>query len=348
MLNAFISTPLETAQVDRIRAAAAGRVEVIYEPDLLPPVRYRGDHKGVDGYVRAPEAQERFARHLVDAHILFDMPPLHMLPVRDLSFAPNLRWVQTTSSGVGPVIEALGLKNSGVLVTTARGVHAVPLAEFAMMAILMHVKDLPRLRADQADHRWERRCGESLVGKRVAIIGAGEVGGRVADVCRFHGMRVAAMSRTLTARMGQERGYGEVFTRADLARVAGESDAIVLTVPHTPETDGMIDRTVLAAIRSDAVFVNIARGSVVDEGALIEALQARRIGFAALDVTAVEPLPEDSPLWDLPNVLISPHSASTVAQENGLIADLFMHNMDCLLRDEPERMRNRFDMEAGY
>ncbi|WP_299841578.1 D-2-hydroxyacid dehydrogenase [uncultured Jannaschia sp.] len=348
MLKAFISTPLEQEQVDRIRNAAEGRVEVIHEPVLLPPMRYQGDHKGIDGYIRTPELRARFLRHLAEAEFLFDMPPLHMLPTRDLSFTPNLRWVQTTSSGVGSMVEALGMKGSGVHVTTARGIHAVPLAEFALMAILMHVKAVARLRVDQCAHRWTRHCGESLSGKRVAIVGAGEVGHRVAEVCRFHGMHVAAMSRTLTPETGRKRGYDEVFTRTDLVRVASESDAIVLAVPHTPETDAMIDRSVIAAIRPDAVIVNIARGQVVDEPALIEALQVGAIGFAALDVATVEPLPDESPLWDLPNVLISPHSASTVRQENSLITDLFIHNMRCLLRNEPDKMRNRFNMEAGY
>lgn len=348
MLKAFISTPLEIQHVERIQKAGAGKVEVIYDPDLLPPTRYQGDHKGVEGYTRTAKQQARFESHLQQAHFLFDIPPLAMLPARDMTFAPNLRWVQTTSSGVGPLVETLGIHKTDIRVTTARGIHAEPLAEFTLMAILMHVKQVNRLREEQAAHRWERYCGESLAGKTIAIVGAGEVGHRIAEVAKFHGMRVAAMSRSLTPEMGRARGYDEVFGRADLVRVAAEADAVVLCVPHTAETEGMISSDVISALRSDAVLVNIARGQVVDEPALIDALNRGALGFAALDVAMVEPLPHNSPLWDMPNVLISPHSASTVQQENGLITDLFIHNMTCMLEGSPDSMKNVFDMNGMY
>ena len=348
MFKAFISTPLEDDQVARIRDAAAGDVEVIFEPDLLPPTRYVADHKGQEGWTRTAEQAARFHARLAEADFLWDIPPLHMLPTQDMSFAPNLKWVQTTSSGVGPVIEALNMKGSGVTVTTARGVHAVPLAEFTLMALLMHFKDVGRLRREQAAHRWERYCGESLEGKLVAIVGTGEVGRRVAEVCKFHGMRIAAMSRSLTAEAAAELGYDEVFRGADLTDMAARADAIVLCVPHTRETEGMIGRDVIAAMRPQTVLVNIARGQVVDEAALAEALARGRPGFAALDVAAVEPLPDDSPLWGLDNVLISPHSASTVRRENALIADLFIHNMRCMVEGRQGEMRNAFDMDGMY
>ena len=348
MFKAFISTPLEDAQVARIRAAAAGDVEVIFEPDLLPPTRYVADHKGPDGWERTAEQEHRFHARLAEADFLWDLPPLHMLPAQDMSFAPNLKWVQTTSSGVGPMVEALNMKGSGVTVTTARGVHAVPLAEFTLMALLMHFKDVRHLRRQQAAHRWERYCGDGLEGKLVAIVGAGEVGRRVAEICKFHGMRIAAMSRSLTAAAAAKLGYDEIFRTSDLTEIAGRADAMVLCVPHTRETEGMISREVIAAMRPETVLVNIARGQVVDQAALAEALAQGRPGFAALDVAAVEPLPATSPLWDLDNVLISPHSASTVQRENALIADLFIHNMRCLVEGRTGELRNAFDMDGMY
>mgnify|MGYP006204890213 CR=1 FL=1 len=347
-LQAFISTPLEDALVARIRAAVRARVEIVHEPDLLPPQRYIADHKGVEGFERSDVDRERWLTHLAEADFLWDIPPLSMLPSRDLSWAPKLKWVQTTSSGVGPLIEALNFKASNILVTTAKGIHAVPLSEFVMMAILNHVKRHSYLRTEQINHRWQRYCGESLVGKAVAVIGAGEVGHRVAKLCKSFGMRVAAMSRSLTEEEGARRGYDRVFRAEGMIDVMAESDAVVLCVPHTPETENMIDGPILRAMKPGCLLVNVARGQVVDEAAMIEALKSGHLGSAALDVAAIEPLPAESPLWDLPNVLISPHSASTVDKENELITDLFIHNIDCMLNGTPSQMKNHFDTSRGY
>ena len=263
-------------------------------------------------------------------------------------WAPKLQWVQTTSSGVGPMIEKSGLANSDAIVSTAKGIHAEPLSEFVLLAILMHVKRLRHLQSEQTAHHWQRYCGEGLAGKTIAIVGAGEVGHRVAQVCKFMGMRVLAMGRRLTPSEGQARGYDGVFSRTQMAKVFAEADAVVLAVPHTSETERMIDAEILAAMKSDTILVNIARGQVVDEIALIDALRNHRIGFAALDVAQTEPLPVDSPLWDQPNVLISPHSASTVVDENRKITDIFIHNLNCLLDDRPDSMKNVFDKSHLY
>ncbi|MCZ6859730.1 MAG: D-2-hydroxyacid dehydrogenase [Alphaproteobacteria bacterium] len=344
----FIATPLEDDQVVRIFAAAEGRAIVVHEPDLLPPVRYVADHKGRADFVRTAEQQERWKARLAEADFLWDIPPLDGLPLLGRKWAPKLQWVQTTSSGVGPTIEKSGLAESGAIVTTAKGIHAEPLSEFVLLAILMHVKRLRHLQAEQAAHRWQRYCGEALTGKTVAIVGAGEVGHRVAQVCKFMGMRVLAMSRRLTANEGQARGYDGVFSRTQMAEVFATADAVVLAVPHTSETERMIDAEKLAAMKPDAILVNIARGQVVDESALIDAVQNHRIGFAALDVAQTEPLPVDSPLWDHPNVLISPHSASTVVDENRKITDIFIHNMECLLDNRQSNMKNVFDKSQLY
>jgi phosphoglycerate dehydrogenase-like enzyme len=344
----FISTPLEDDQVARIIAAAEGRAIVVHEPDLLPPVRYVADHKGQAGFARTPEQQERWKARLAEVDYLWDIPPLDSLPKVGTAWAPKLQWVQTTSSGVGPMIEKTNLVDSDVIISTAKGVHAEPLSEFVLLSILMHVKRLRHLESEQKAHHWQRYCGEGLTGKTVAIVGAGEVGHRVAQVCKFMGMRVLAMSRRLTQSEGQARGYDGVFSRAQLAEVFAEADVAVLAVPHTSETERMIDTEILVAMKPDAILVNIARGQVVDEAALIDAVQNHRIGFAALDVAQIEPLPADSPLWDHPNVLISPHSASTVVDENRKITDIFIHNMKCLLDNQQSSMKNVFDKSQLY
>ena len=344
----FVSTPLEDDQVVRIIAAAEGRATVVHEPDLLPPIRYVADHKGCADFVRTPEQQARWKARLAEADFLWDIPPLDSVQMTSTEWAPKLQWVQTTSSGVGPMIEKLGLATSAAIISTAKGIHAEPLSEFVLLALLMHVKRLRHLQSEQTAHRWQRYCGDALAGKTIAIVGAGEVGHRVAQVCKFMGMRVLAMSRRLTPSEGRLRGYDGVFSRTQLAEVFATADAVVLAVPHTSETERMIDAEILAAMKSDAILVNIARGQVVDESALIDAVQNHRIGFAALDVAQTEPLPADSPLWDHPNVLISPHSASTVVDENRKITDIFIHNLKCLLDNQLGSMKNVFDKSQLY
>jgi phosphoglycerate dehydrogenase-like enzyme len=130
--------------------------------------------------------------------------------------------------------------------------------------------------------------------------------------------------------------------------VLARADAVVVTVPHTPATENLIDRAALAAMRPGAALVNIARGVVIDENALVDALRSGHVGFAALDVAQVEPLPASSPLWDLPNVLISPHSASTVTAENANITGIFCHNLRCWLDGRRSEMRNVLDAARMY
>ncbi len=344
----FIATPLEAEHVARIRLVAPERLEVIAEPDLWPRPRYVADHKGETSHRRTAEQETRWRRHLARAEILWDFPPADPAGSGGMALAEQVRWVQTTSSGVGQQVKSLGLAGTQVLVTTAKGVHAGPLAEFVFTALLAHVKRLDHLRREQRNHRWERYCGDGLDGKTLAVVGAGLVGQRVAALAGSFGMRtIACVNRPSQARaldMGVEALYGPGQLHAMLA----QADAVVCILPHTAETENMIDAAAFAAMKPGAVFVNIGRGATVDEAALIAALGTGRIAFAALDVTAVEPLPTESPLWDMPNVLISPHSASTVARENERITDIFCHNLRCYLDGRSQEMRNLFDMSRMY
>ncbi len=340
----FIATPLESEQVERIRKIAGSRAEVIAEPGLWPPLRYVADHKGKDGFARTAEQEARWRKHLGRAEILWDFPP----NPADLAFAPNLKWVQTTSSGVGQMVAKLGTAAADLLVTTARGVHAQPLAEFVFMALLAHVKDLARLKSEQAAHRWERYCGDELAARTLAVIGAGQVGSRIAQIGKAIGMRVIASVRDARAGRAEEMGVDAVYPPQELHAMLGEADAVVLIAPHTPETDSLIDAKAFAAMKKGVAFVNIGRGQCVDENAMMANLRSGRVAFAALDVAAIEPLPASSPLWDMPNVLISPHSASTVHQENGRIADIFCHNLLCYLDGRRGEMRNVLDKARLY
>ncbi len=347
-MKVFIATPLEPEHVDRIRAVDPGRLEVIYEPDLLPPTRYVSDHKGVDGFVLTAEQETRWRSHLARADVLWDFPPPASDGTEGLAFATNLKWIQTTSSGVGQRVQRLGLDVSDVLITTARGVHAGPLTEFVFLTLLSHVKRLRHLERAQRNHGWDRYCGSELEGKTLAVIGAGGVGRRVAAVGRAFGMRVVALKRRGSERTADQVGVDALFAPEKLHEMLSGADALVLSIPHTKETEGLIDAAAFAALKPGAVFVNVARGQVVDEASLIDALRSGRIAFAGLDVFAVEPLAKDSPLWDMPNVLVSPHSASTAESENGKITDVFCYNLRCYLDGRREDMKNVFDKVRLY
>ena len=280
-LTIFIASPLEPEHVDRIRSVAPNEVEVIYEPDLLPATRYNADHKGRVDFSRTREQEERWQMLLQRAQVLWDFPPVPPDGKNVLDLVPNLKWVQTTSSGVGQLIKLLGVHDSDLLVTTARGVHAGPLSEFVFLALLSHVRRLPHLQAEQRRHRWERFCGDELAGKTLAIIGAGEVGRRVAAVGVCFGMRVVALARAGSDRTAEQLGVDVLFPRERLHDMLAQTDALVLSVPHTAETEGMIDKAALAALKPGGVLVNIARGQVVDQEAMIEALRVEG-GFTPL------------------------------------------------------------------
>jgi phosphoglycerate dehydrogenase-like enzyme len=338
----FISSPLEPEHVERIRALDPARVEVLYAPDLLPPTRYRNDHKGAP-FTRDAAQRTRWQEMARQATISWDIPSAEDLGVMD-----RLRWIQGTSTGIGQHMKRLGLDRRDILMTTARGVHARPLAEFVFMALLAHWRGLAHLQAEQRAHRWERYCADEVAGKTLVIVGAGDLARGAAKVAQALEMRVVAVTRDPSRSREHGHLFDEVVPITALHETLARADALLLTVPHTPQTERMIDAAALAALKPGAAFVNIARGQVVDEPALIDALRSGQVGFAALDVAEVEPLPPDSPLWDLPNVLISPHSASTPPSENERIVDLFLHNLRCWLDGDRSSMRNVLDKQLMY
>lgn len=337
VLIASYFEPEYAEQIARIEG-----VRVIYEPALLPPPAYPCDHH-FGSIRRSSEEEQRWRGYLHEAEVLFDLDYTNLDHLAAL--IPNVRWIQASSAGIGPMLVRTGLIDTAITFTTASGVHGVPLAEFVAMALLWFAKGGPQIIRDQADRRWRRTCARELRGSTVGIVGLGGVGREVARTCRALGLRVIATKRTAGG-APDEDGVDALVPIAQLRAMLNEVDALVLACPHTPETQGLIGRAELAAMKPDAMVINIARGAVVDEPALIEALQSGRLGGAALDVAAKEPLPPDSPLWGLPNVLISPHSASTVTIENARLTDLFCENLRRYLRGAP--LRNVFDRTRLY
>ena len=335
-LTIVITTPLEADQVERIRAVDP-HITVLYEPDLLATPRYHADHAS---YERTPEQEERFLSLLSQADVAFDFDRKHDRKLHKI--APRLKWVQWTSSGIGQRIKNAGLDKVGVIHTTVSGVHARPLADFCLMAMLMFAKDYVWMERDKKAKRWERYSGEELTGKTLAIVGLGRVGQAVASHGKKQDMRVVGMKRTPEPVPNLDK----VYPREELHTMLAEADFLVLIAPHTPETEGMIGSREFAVMKPSAVFINISRATLTAEDALVSALQENRLAGAALDVFRTEPLPTESPLWDMPNVIISPHSASTVTQENERITTLFCDNLRRYLSGEP--LLNVLDTKRLY
>ncbi len=341
----MIATPLEAEHVERIRREAPAGVEVIYEPELLPPTRYVADHNGIDDYRHTPAQAGRWAELLASADILFDFPPGGRHP---RAVSPNVGWIQTTSAGVGRAVANMGIKPGEPIITTASGIHARPLTEFVFMVLLMVVKEYDRIRDDQAARRWVRFCSDELSGKTIAIVGPGKIGREVARIARCFDMHPVATARDCRPERAAELGVERLYTRDELHEMLGAADAVVLCAPHTPETENIMDRMAFDALKPGVVFINIGRGPLVDEAALLDKLRGGTIRFAGLDVFRTEPLPSDSPFWELPNVLINPHSASTSDRENGRITDIFLHNLRCYVEGRTDEMRNVLDVERMY
>ena len=260
---------------------------------------------------------------------------------RLLARVPNLRWIHTISAGVDHLLFP-ELRESDAILTNASGVFNIPIAETVMAYILAVVKRLPEFWAHQREHRWEKLPLRELRGLTVGIVGLGDIGAEVARLCRAFGMRVLGLRR----RPAPSDLADEVLPPDRLQDLLARSDFVVIAVPLTAETRGMIGRAELAAMKPDAWLVNISRGAIVDEEALIEALRAGRIGGACLDVFAEEPLPPESPLWDMPNVIITPHNSwSSPHIEEREIA-LFLENLRRYVAGEP--LLNVVDKQAGY
>jgi glyoxylate/hydroxypyruvate reductase A len=336
-----ITSPLEDHLVQAI-AQTDPHLEVIYPSDLIPPPRYPADH--ALPLAATPAQQARWRELLDQAEVLFDFGPRSM--AADLAALPRLRWIQATSAGVGAFAQRVGLTASAVVVTTASGVHARPLAEFVLLALLLFGKGAMRLAADQRAHRWERYAGQEIAGLVVGLVGVGRIGREIARTLRALDATVIGTVRAIAGRTSEDLYLDRLLPIEDIDALLPALDALVLCCPHTPQTHQLLNAARLAALKPTAILVNVARGEVVDERALIAALREGRLRGAALDVFTQEPLPPESPLWDLPNVLISPHSASTVVGENEKIVSLFRDNLQLYLADQP--LRNVLNKDLLY
>jgi phosphoglycerate dehydrogenase-like enzyme len=256
--------------------------------------------------------------------------------------ADRLRWVHTASAGVDNVLTP-EVRESDVLVTNSRGVFETPIAEYVTGVVLMTAKDMLGTWQRQQRREWEHRETHSVQRRVAVVVGVGPIGRAVARMLAAVGLQVRGVGRS---RRSGDPDFGEVAAGDELRAQVADADYVVLVAPLTEETRGMVDATVLEAMPSRAMLVNVGRGELVVEDDLVAALQAGTIAGAALDVFEREPLPVESPLWTLPQVLVSPHmSADTVGWRDDLAA-LFVENLSRWCKGEP--LRNVVDKHLGY
>lgn len=272
-----------------------------------------------------------------DCEVLVTLPPhLGDRAAELFAAATNLRWVQLVSTGSDNVREHLIGRD--VMLTSARGLHGHQMSEAVVAAMLGLARDIKRLQRNQALGRWERFPARTLAGKTAAILGLGAIAETLAPILKALGMRVVGYS-------GSDRpvdGIDEVRARSALAETVADVDYLVLLAPLSPETAGLVGAAVFAAMKPSAFLVNLARGGIVDEPALLAALDGGEIAGAALDVFAAEPLPADSPWWAHDKVLVTPHVGGI---HDGYAADvlaLASDNLKRFRRGEP--LRNRVDL----
>jgi phosphoglycerate dehydrogenase-like enzyme len=256
--------------------------------------------------------------------------------------ANRLRWIQTASAGVDSLLFP-ALVESDVVVTNAGGIFDGAIAEWVVGMFVVFAKNVLGVLERQRRHEWRHELTEPLAGKRVLVVGVGGIGRAIARDAVALGMQVRGVGRT--SRAGDEL-FGVVLGIDELRDAVGWADYVVDVLPGTPSTRHTFDGELFAAMKPGARFLNVGRGSTVDEPALVEALRRGAIGGAALDVFEEEPLPADSPLWDLPNVVVFPHMSGDHAGWRESVVELFVENLARFVNGEP--LRNVVDKRLGY
>ena len=250
--------------------------------------------------------------------------------------APKLRFIQSISAGVDQYGKD-ALRGAGIRLASAQGANARAVAEHAMALILALSRLLPEARDNQAKRHWRGMIGDlsrredELGGKTLLIVGLGRIGGRLAQLAKAFDLKVIGIRRDPA---GGQGAADSVHALGALKSLLPQADFVALTCPLTPETEGLIDAGALALMRPSAHLVNVARGRVCVEAAVVEAMANNRIAGAALDCTETEPLAPDSPLWAMPNVLITPHTAGETRRYEDNVIDLLLENLDRLWRGE--------------
>ena len=288
----------------------------------------------------AESLQPEVARARVLFHWLGDKDQVRQV----LALAPGLEWIHARYAGLDNLLSP-ELIESPVPLTNGSGVFSQSLGEFVILGALYFAKDVPRLLKSKAEHKWDVFDVHELSRQTMGIVGHGDIGRAIAWRAKALGMRVLALRRNPAPRPGDEH-VNRVYANADIHAMLPECDYVAAAAPLTPDTKGLMGPREFASMKPDAIIMNVGRGPVIDEPAMIEALRSKQIRGAALDVFAVEPLPPESPLWSMENVLISPHTADHTTTWIEDAMDFFLAQFARWRNGE--QLKNVVDKRAGY
>jgi D-2-hydroxyacid dehydrogenase (NADP+) len=275
----------------------------------------------VDPYIADADVLITFGAHMAD-HVL--------------EKGKSLKWIQALGTGVDGIADRKALRKD-TIVTNMHGVHGDSMSESAILSILALARDLPRNVRNQAKHEWGRWASRVISGKTVGILGVGAIAEALAPRCKAMGMTVVGITSGKRAVPGFDRMEG----KDRLKEAVAGCDYLVLLTPYSKETHHIVNAAVLKAMKPGSFLVNLARGGVVDEAALIEALKSGHVAGAALDVFATEPLPKDSPLWDMENVIVTPHHGGFHDEYAQMALPTIIENMRRFAAGDTASMINR-------
>jgi D-2-hydroxyacid dehydrogenase (NADP+) len=267
----------------------------------------------------------------IDVMMMFGIEVQDSMPAG----APRLQWIQSLATGVDHFLRCPSLKPN-VLITSGRGIHGPPMREQVVYMMMAVSRDAVRAVGDQKAHFWERRLWSTLHGKTAAIAGTGVVGSAIGELLKALGMHVIGVTRTPR----QTAGFDEMIATGRILEAVRRADYVINMLPASADNIGLFDATIFGAMKATAYYISAGRGQTVDEAALLAALRERRIAGAALEVFQTEPLPPDSPFWDLPNVFITPHIGGYVIEYEDFIMPLIVGNMQLFLAGRQGEMRN--------
>jgi phosphoglycerate dehydrogenase-like enzyme len=338
----LISHPLpEGAALEDLRTLHP-ELDVVHMPFRLDPAANRAfatqPADSLHTWTKSFPAE--FLEHLARAEVAYGL----MYPVDLVQRAPKLRWLCNVLSG-SDHLKPLGLAGSGITVTCSKGVSAIPIAEFVVTQLLVLFKRVPERLQNQREHQWRKLQFPNLQDCTVGVIGLGEIGTEVARYSKAMGMRVLA-TRRRPPEGALPPNVDGLYPIDQLHTMLAQCNAVVLATALTEDTSNLLGSAQFAAMKRGAFVVNISRGAVLDEAAFAQAVRSGQLGGGALDVFVEEPLPADSPLWDLPNVLISPHNTQGANDQPRKVYARFVDNLGRYMRGEP--LQYQVDPVLGY
>jgi phosphoglycerate dehydrogenase-like enzyme len=306
--------------------------------EFLPTLEQRFSHARFSTCTRYKDLDETLAREKPDIALACKFEP-QPFPRQAFVNCPSLKWLSVAFAGVDHVVP---WDDEKLVVTNASGVAAKEMAEYTVAAIFGLFQRFPYFAKKQAEKCWDYQMIRSASGSCVGLIGVGKSGATIAEICKKLDFKTLAYR----SRLQPDANIDHVYTDGDLYEMLAQCDVVVVCAALTPATRGMIDSQAINAMKHGAYLINISRGAIVEERALICALESGQLGGAVIDVACTEPLPVSDPLWDAPNLFITPHTSSEYEGWQAKAADMFAENFDRWEKDEP--LLNRVFSNRGY